>query len=341
MRRWDFDPWHQELLFIIRETERCSPCQAQLLVPFRGTPCVPSGQRHRLSPVSSASGSGLIRAAWRGLIKSLAAAAVADLPVWIAGATDLASLVVMSKGTKYTQQSYKVADTFPFEWIKKKWNEGFNITSLATGGGEKAPQWAVVMSRTTGFNGQCIELDFQYPSEGIHRRWDAGQQPLLTARSETLRVPLEFDSVTRKQSCSVCEIHANLADGCPGCPPVFSWTGEAFLSGPQSQPAAYVRSLSAAVLHAGYRITACAATPYQAALVLSIPRRNPQDETQETLRTSMFPSTHVKVPAPPPVSLVLSSVERPYRHICQHQSEILCDRVLCCKVVVVRKVEAV
>ena len=80
----------------------------------------------------------------------------------------------MSKGTKFTQQSYKVADTFPFEWIKKKWKEGFHITSLATGGGEKSPQWAVVMSRTAGFSEQCIELDFQYPSEGIHRRWDSG-----------------------------------------------------------------------------------------------------------------------------------------------------------------------
>ncbi|GJM93164.1 hypothetical protein PR202_ga09695 [Eleusine coracana subsp. coracana] len=44
----------------------------------------------------------------------------------------------------------------------------------------------------------------------------------------------------------------------------------------------------------GYRITATAATWDQAALVLSIPRRRPTDETQETLRTSAFPSQHVK-----------------------------------------------
>jgi hypothetical protein len=50
---------------------------------------------------------------------------------------------------------------------------------------------------------QCVELDFQYPSEGIHRRWDAG-----------------------------------------------------------------------------FRITACAATPDQSAFVLSVPRRRPMDETQ-------------------------------------------------------------
>lgn len=46
---------------------------------------------------------------------------------------------------------------------------------------------------------------------------------------------------------------------------------------------------------AGYRITSTAATWDQAALVLSVPRRKPADETQETLRTSAFPSTHVKV----------------------------------------------
>lgn len=46
---------------------------------------------------------------------------------------------------------------------------------------------------------------------------------------------------------------------------------------------------------AGYRITSTAATLDQAAFVLSVPRRKPADETQETLRTSAFPSTHVKV----------------------------------------------
>lgn len=45
----------------------------------------------------------------------------------------------------------------------------------------------------------------------------------------------------------------------------------------------------------GYRITSTAATLDQAAFILSIPRRKPADETQETLRTSAFPSTHVKV----------------------------------------------
>ncbi|XP_059593315.1 casein kinase 1-like protein HD16 isoform X1 [Vitis vinifera] len=132
----------------------------------------------------------------------------------IAGANNGSSLVVMSKGTQYTQQSYKVSDSFPFKWINKKWREGFHVTSMATAGS----RWGVVMSRNAGFSDQVVELDFLYPSEGIHRRWDSG-----------------------------------------------------------------------------YRITSTAATWDQSALILSVPKRKPGDETQETLRTSQFPSTHVKV----------------------------------------------
>ncbi|GKV21734.1 hypothetical protein SLEP1_g31688 [Rubroshorea leprosula] len=131
----------------------------------------------------------------------------------VAGSNVGSSLVVMSKGTQYTQQSYKVSDSFPFKWINKKWKEGFHVTSMATAGN----RWGVVMSRNAGFSDQVVELDFLYPSEGIHKRWDNG-----------------------------------------------------------------------------YRITSTAATSDQAALILSIPRRRPGDETQETLRTSQFPSTHVK-----------------------------------------------
>ena len=131
----------------------------------------------------------------------------------VAGNQGGGSLVVMSKGTRYTQQSYKVSEMFPYEWIKKKWKEAFFVTAVATAG----QSWCVVMSRGAPFLDQCVELDFHYPSEGIHRRWDSG-----------------------------------------------------------------------------FRITSCAATSEQAAFVLSVPRTNLGDETQETLRTSTFPSEHVK-----------------------------------------------
>ncbi|QCE00161.1 casein kinase 1 [Vigna unguiculata] len=132
----------------------------------------------------------------------------------IAGSNNGSSLVVMSKGTQYMQQSYKVSESFPFKWINKKWREGFSVTAMATAGS----RWAIVMSRGAGYSDQVVELDFLYPSEGIHRRWDNG-----------------------------------------------------------------------------YRITSTAATWDQAAFVLSVPRRKPADETQETLRTSAFPSSHVKL----------------------------------------------
>ncbi|GFZ18229.1 protein kinase family protein [Actinidia rufa] len=149
----------------------------------------------------------------------------------IAGANNGSSLVVMSKGMQYSQQSYKVSDSFPFKWINKKWKEGFHVTSMATAGS----RWAVVMSRNAGFSDQVVELDFLYPSEGIHKRWDNG-----------------------------------------------------------------------------YRITSTAATWDQAALILSVPRRKPTDETQETLRTSQFPSTHVKGIA----LIVLASLAQPPRGVC-------------------------
>lgn len=74
-------------------------------------------------------------------------------------------------------------------------------------------------------------------------------------------------------------------------------SSSAVLTDPANLPAHAVLALPPAetvVPAAGFRITACAATPDQAAFVLSVPRRRPTDETQETLRTSAFPSAHVK-----------------------------------------------
>lgn len=100
--------------------------------------------------------------------------------LYIAGSDNFSSLVVMSKGTKWTQQSYKVDSTFPYEWIKKKWRENFHVTSIGTAGSPATKQqWAVVMSRDTEFRHQVVEFDFQYPSEGIHYHWDKGALPPL------------------------------------------------------------------------------------------------------------------------------------------------------------------
>ncbi|XP_044471724.1 casein kinase 1-like protein HD16 isoform X2 [Mangifera indica] len=98
----------------------------------------------------------------------------------VAGACNGSALVVMSKGTPFTQQSYKVSDVFPFKWINKKWREGFSVTSMTTAGSK----WGIVMSRNAGYSSQVVELDFLYPSEGIHRRWENGYRITSTASTE-------------------------------------------------------------------------------------------------------------------------------------------------------------
>lgn len=57
-------------------------------------------------------------------------------------------------GTPYTQQSYKVSESFPFKWINKKWKEGFHVTSMTTAGS----RWGVVMSRNAGYSEQVSLL---------------------------------------------------------------------------------------------------------------------------------------------------------------------------------------
>ena len=50
----------------------------------------------------------------------------------LAGADNGCCLVVMSKGTRWHQQSYKVDEKFPYEWVKKKWADKFAVTSIAS-----------------------------------------------------------------------------------------------------------------------------------------------------------------------------------------------------------------
>ena len=54
---------------------------------------------------------------------------------------------LITTGTPYTQQSYKVSESFPYKWINKKWKEGFHVTSMATAGN----RWGVVMSSNSGY----------------------------------------------------------------------------------------------------------------------------------------------------------------------------------------------
>ena len=58
--------------------------------------------------------------------------------------------LALFSGTPYSQQSYKVSESFPFKWINKKWKEGFHVTSMTTAGN----RWGVVMSRNAGYSEQ-------------------------------------------------------------------------------------------------------------------------------------------------------------------------------------------
>ncbi|XP_076910389.1 casein kinase 1-like protein HD16, partial [Bidens hawaiensis] len=95
----------------------------------------------------------------------------------IAWADNGSSLVVMSKGTPYLKQKYKVSESFPFKWINDKWTDGYYVTDMATAGN----RWVIVMSSGAGFSDQVVELDFVYPSDAIHKRWDGGYRITSTA----------------------------------------------------------------------------------------------------------------------------------------------------------------
>lgn len=61
---------------------------------------------------------------------------------------------LITTGTPYTQQSYKVSESFPYKWISKKWKEGYHVTSMATAGN----RWGMVMSRNSGYATQVTYL---------------------------------------------------------------------------------------------------------------------------------------------------------------------------------------
>ncbi|EOA32417.1 hypothetical protein CARUB_v10015691mg, partial [Capsella rubella] len=112
----------------------------------------------------------------------------------IAGANNGRSLVIMSKGTSYTQQSYKVKHSIPLKWIDKKWKEGFHVTSMATSGS----RWAVVMSRNSGYSKQVLELDFLKPSEDMNRRRERGYK--ITSMAATADQAALILSLPRRET---------------------------------------------------------------------------------------------------------------------------------------------
>ena len=79
--------------------------------------------------------------------------------------------VTMAKDTGIGKQTYSYSITWPEEWIKNKWNDGYRITSVSKGNGK----WLVVMSKGHDYRMQCYRRDeLSEIKNWIKYNWDRG-----------------------------------------------------------------------------------------------------------------------------------------------------------------------
>ncbi|EXB97661.1 hypothetical protein L484_020211 [Morus notabilis] len=95
----------------------------------------------------------------------------------IAGADNGSSLVVMSKGIQLLNQTYKVSDSFPSDYIEDMQKRGYFITAMATSGSK----WAVVVSKGAGFSSQYVRFHGDLSDESIRAWSDHGYSITATA----------------------------------------------------------------------------------------------------------------------------------------------------------------
>jgi len=184
------------------------------------------------------------------------------------GSCDNLWAIIMDAGTGYTQQCYMRTGQFlPKTWISEKWEAGFYITSLA---GSKNQSALVCMSKGTGYTQQSYKIQDTFPIKWIQKRLRDGFWVTSLATSGT----------------KWCVVMSRFQD--------VQHTQRRFLEQAVEIDHMYPSEGIHRRWDRGFRITAMACTPDQCACVLSIPNRRPENETQETLRTSTFPSTHVK-----------------------------------------------
>ena len=60
--------------------------------------------------------------------------------------------IIMAGNTGYSMQTYHVSDQWPEEWIAKKTQEGYAITSMS----RSKSQWLVVLSQGSGISRQIV-----------------------------------------------------------------------------------------------------------------------------------------------------------------------------------------
>ncbi|KAF5181932.1 Casein kinase protein [Thalictrum thalictroides] len=170
--------------------------------------------------------------------------------------------VIMDAGTGFTSQVYELSPIFlRKEWIVEQWDKNYYITSVAGASNGSA---LVVMSKGTSFTQQSYKVSDIFPFKWISKKWKEGffVTSMTTAGSRWGVVM----SRNAGYSTQVVELD-------------FLYPSEGIHRRWEN----------------GYRITSTAATNDQAAFILSVPKRKKVDVTQETLRTSAFPSDHVKV----------------------------------------------
>ncbi|XP_057539049.1 casein kinase 1-like protein HD16 [Amaranthus tricolor] len=169
--------------------------------------------------------------------------------------------LIMDAGTGFTQQIYELSSQFLHkEWIMEQWEKNFYISSVA---GANNGSSLVVMSKGTQFTQQSYKVSDAFPFKWINKKWREGFHVTSMATAGTRW------GVVMSRNAGFSDQVVELD---------FLYPSEGIHKRWDS----------------GYRITSTAANIDQSALVLSVPKRRPGDETQETLRTSQFPSTHVK-----------------------------------------------
>ncbi|XP_019093866.1 PREDICTED: casein kinase 1-like protein HD16 isoform X1 [Camelina sativa] len=198
--------------------------------------------------------------------------------------------LIMDAGTGFTDQVYQLSPSFLHkEWIMEQWEKNYYITAVA--GASNGSSFVVMSKGNVGlflliagvtvvtvlsmfhnihilYSGtqylqQSYKVSDSFPFKWINKKWREGfyVTSMATAGSK-------WGIVMSRGACfsdQVVELD-------------FLYPSEGIHRRWEN----------------GYRITSVAATWDQAAFVLSVPRRKLTDETQETLRTSAFPSNHVK-----------------------------------------------
>ncbi|GFY99867.1 protein kinase family protein [Actinidia rufa] len=178
----------------------------------------------------------------------------------VASAANLWALI-MDAGTGFSSQVYELSAVFLHkDWIMEQWEKNYYISSIA---GAANGSSLVIMSKGTTYTQQSYKVSESFPFKWINKKWKEGfHVTSMTTAGSRWGVVMSRNSGYSEQ---VVELD-------------FLYPSEGIHRRWES----------------GYRITSMAATADQAAFILSIPKRKMMDETQETLRTSAFPSTHVK-----------------------------------------------